>query len=360
VDQVHRADPQVVPAGLAARVARVAVVAALIAFSALGLADTAAARAVSPSRRPAVPVVQLRFARLGNVGVVINGPLILIGARTLIDERTDVTVTLAPPPGCEAVALGGPYVAANCGGVGPVTAQLPEPELYSIASGKWTAVTLAPRIAALCSEASPYSCSISGVGADWISVSTADCDHCAELTLFQNLATGQVSPDPTAVRTLPDLNSSTLASPICSPLRLPPSTLEDAGTESATLGLLDLDGRFGLSTSTTTDGTTTTNLVHCGSHVQTFICHCGTDDDGGFRDIGLNAAVAIWAPRAALGVPHLDGLSLATRRRFLIDLPAGVAGGDVGFQLSSRTLYVWNSENPAGVFAAPSPQLNRK
>lgn len=234
---------------------------------------------------------------------------------------------------------------------------LPLPSLYSIADDTWTAVPLAPSIATTCASAD--FCQISRVGRYWLAVVEQLCNHCASPTVFQSLTTGQVRPDPTAATTLPDLNSPDLATAVCSPLRLPPSTTNDAGDIVRTLGLLDFAGQFALATSTASDGSSTTYLERCASRLHTFVCHCSPSRSGSFRAVVANAHVVIWAPPIAFGsaISHLDGLYLPSRRRFLIPLPAAArARGTEGLLLSSRSLYIENSGDASKVFRAPSPR----
>jgi hypothetical protein len=63
------------------------------------------------------------------------------------------------------------------------------------------------------------SCVITGVGADWFSVSTG-CAHCHGITLYQSLLTGAArsSAGVRTATTAPDLNAPELARSICSPV----------------------------------------------------------------------------------------------------------------------------------------------
>jgi hypothetical protein len=244
-----------------------------------------------------------------------------------------------------------------CGTASRTPPFLPRPELYTIATGTWSAVALAPSIAATCAAADD--CQIRGVGRHWLAVFEQLCNHCASRTEFQSLATGGVRPDPTAATTLPDLNSPTLANAVCSPLRLPASTTNDAGEVAATLGSLDVAGRFALATSTASDGSGATYLERCGSRLHSFVCRCSPLANASFRAIAANAHVVIWAPPAPFGtaISHLDGLYLPSRRRFLIPLPAAARGrGAEGLQVSSRSIYIENSGNGSRVFRAPIPR----
>jgi hypothetical protein len=255
------------------------------------------------------------------------------------------------------VAIGGPWIAANCAiGSGPPTF-LPRPALYSIAARTWTAVPLAPSIAATCATAD--ACQIRGVGRHWLAIYEQLCNHCASPIVFQNLGTGEVKPDPTAATTLPDLDSPTLAAAVCRPLRLPRSTTLDAGETVPSLGSLTFAGRFALATSGAAAGPDTTYLQRCGSRLHTFVCHCSALTAGNFRAVVANARVVIWAPPTPIATPvsHLDGMYLPSRRRFVIPLPvAARARGIESLLLTSRTLYIANNGDTAHVFRAPSPR----
>jgi hypothetical protein len=332
---------------------RIATVAALSALAALALAlaSSADGRPAASSRR-SVAVLRLPFHPLGGVNVIAAGRYTLLGGTTLIDESTAARTPLTPPAACHAAAVGAPWVAFDCAAAGDV----PAPELYSIPSAAWTAVALAPGIAATCAAAQDgQGCRITGVGRSWIAIFDGQCYHCRGAVLFQSVATGQTRPDPTAATARPDLDSPTLAARVCSPLRLPPSLVDDAGTQVPALGSLTFSGRYALATSTSADGLTSTYLERCGQHVHTFLCHCSGARSGSFGALAINGSLAVWAPT---GSTHLDGLYLATRRRFLIPLPAAetAQAGTIDLQLSSRTLYVASSASPIAVFAAAAPR----
>jgi len=332
--------------------------AAVLAITGFWPPTSAGARPADRGRR-GVPVVRLAFSPVAGPDILVDGPRVLLGGRTLIDERTGAQTQIAPPPGCVPIAIGGPWIAAECGIPRPAP-YLPEPALYSITTGGWSAVPLAPSIAASCTI--DEDCHIRRVGRDWLAIFGGLCNHCAGRTLFQRILTGEARPDPTAATTLPDLSSPTLAAPVCSPLRLPPSTIDDTGAVAATLGRLDFAGRFALATTDSASGPSTTYLEHCGSSLHTFVCHCDTNALGYFHALVANDHVVIWATRTRLGMssPHLDGLYLPSRRRFQIPLPpALISHGPVYLQLSSRTLYLDNGgggTSAPNVFSAPAPR----
>jgi hypothetical protein len=300
-------------------------------------------------------VRHLAFAAVAAMRVQADGPHVLLGDRTLIDERTNAQTSITPPPGCVALTIGGPWIAANCG-LGSRTPLdiAPRPALYSISAGTWTSVALAPSIAAFCANAE--NCGIRSVGRHWLGI--YEQSFGGSQIVFQNLTSGQVRPDPTAATTLPDLDAATLAQTVCSPLRVPPST--EVGHDP-TPGSLIFAGRFAVAT--TSSLPSTTYVRRCGSRSRTFVCHCNPGMVGNLRSVAINAHVVIWVPPTPEGAPlgtavtHLDGMYLPDRQRFIIPLPPAARGrGSEALLLTSRSLYIQNSSDGSRLFRARSPR----
>jgi hypothetical protein len=94
-------------------------------------------------------------------------------------------------------------------------------ELYSIADGTSETVTSSPGVpqwTLTCSDMSRIS-RTDGVGVYWIRWDTG-CYHCADITYFQNIQSGQLRDDLTNATTFADLNSPTLAHNTCPGVRL--------------------------------------------------------------------------------------------------------------------------------------------
>jgi hypothetical protein len=88
-----------------------------------------ARRGESP-RRLAVRVRHRAFSPVATMNVLVDGPRVLLGGRTLIDEGTHSQTSVTPPAGCAPVAIGGPWIAATCGIASHTPPFLPQPELY--------------------------------------------------------------------------------------------------------------------------------------------------------------------------------------------------------------------------------------
>jgi hypothetical protein len=321
----------------------------------LALAAVFGGLVLAPSADARSRVRHLAFAPVAATRVLADGPRVLLGDRTLIDERTNAQTSITPPPGCVASTIGGPWIAAGCDLDSRTPADIaPRPALYSIATGTWRAVALAPSIAAFCANAED--CQIRSVGRHWLGI--YEQDFGGSQIVFQNLTSGQVRPDPTASTTLPDLNSATLARTVCSPLRVPPST--EVGHDP-TPGSLIFAGRFAVAT--TSSLPSTTSVQRCGSRSRTFVCHCDPGVVGNLRSVAINAHVVIWVPPTPEGAPlgtavtHLDGMYLPGRQRFVIPLPPDARGrGTEALLLSSRSLYIQNSSDGSRMFRARSPR----
>jgi hypothetical protein len=130
----------------------------------------------------------------------------------LIDDQTGKRTTLTPPTMCAATGdlVGGGWVLTSCVGYGN-----PPYQLYSIATRTWTAVNSSGGLPG-------------AIGSDWIEYygpTEPGCvEHCSYQYSFGDITTGQLQTLPTwapGATTIPDLNSTGLASPLCSPLQVP-------------------------------------------------------------------------------------------------------------------------------------------
>jgi hypothetical protein len=318
-------------------------------------AMTASAR---PRRHHSPLVLHLGFRGAGTAtAVTAEGRYVLVSGAysaangtpdTLIDERTG-TETSVSYPGCSPVALGEPWLVYTCA---PDYGTM---ELYALPTGGWTAVTLH----------AGYSIGWSpiAIGARWIQLQEFCADgpsHCLNSYAFQNLQTGNITPDPTSATTYADLNSPTLARRVCKPLHVPMvDGPEGEVIYAAQPGALAFYGKFAISSS----GMTGAHgfLERCGSRLH--------------RQIGLpNLVGAAFAASSHFvvwqsGQHQLGGLFLPSLRRFVIPLPAGIntqSSNGIGFPgtiaASSRHLYLLNSSDTSSIrsyWIAPLPSLRR-
>jgi hypothetical protein len=268
---------------------------------------------------------------------------------TLVDELTGKRKQIPLSPGCGTSGqsrIDGPWlVVESCGPQShPVT------DLYSLATGRWRAVSASPSL----NPCSSCDAEITPVdaGRHWVGYFVLTCPNTlhgcrARYTRFQNLDTGAVVNDPTGGRTIADLNSPRLARRVCSPLRVPWA------------GALTFDGKFAVARGTTKDGTPEIWLERCGSSRRLVLLK----QPDTVPTWGSNGSAVVWGSRlSALGGVFLPSLS-----RFTVPLPkaaitgpcsAGSAGhGDVpsctqAIGLTGHKLYVlanrrlWTANTP--------------
>ena len=183
---------------------------------------------------------------------------------TLMDEQTGRRTSVSPPVPSgyecqgEGVAIGGPWLAFECWvssptGV-PVAFRL---ELYRIATGQWRSVqdpfTQAP---------------VQGIGADWIEYWVPVANATYPKFVFQNIYTGQtqsLAAWQPGGRIVPNLNLSSLAQPLCAPLRVPNAW---EGTEEDWPGTISFFGRAAVVGGTSQDERAFGYLERCGTHMH--------------------------------------------------------------------------------------------
>jgi hypothetical protein len=241
-------------------------------------------------------------ADLTQAGVLIND---LSGERTQFSHA-----------GCNSPVLGGPWlVFQNCGG--------PQVTLYSITGG--ASMNVLPP-----SGADPVA-----LGSDWVEFDR-NCDlvHVCPNYTFVNVQSGAEQPPPKTTPTrIVDLNSPTLVSAVCRPLRVPGN------------GQLILDGRFALA-----DSRRGVFLEHCGSRLHERLA----------GNVYCSASTrAIVCPTSS---PRLTfrGVWLPSRRSFVLAIPTWLARlersfGFERFFAGPRHLYVlyadgrlWSTALPSG------------
>jgi hypothetical protein len=291
----------------------------------------------------------------------------------VLDEQTGQKTTIVRPGCYPNGAIGGPWLAVDCGivysaGGGTATTAA---ELYSLATGQWTPVPTPPPLPC---DIDDLSCSISTValGSHWIEYDNTSCsDHCLragglpDVYSFENLATGVTVADPRGPHTVVDLNSSTLSQRLCSPLGVPvfpdPSgLLTPAGLARADLGSMTLDGSFAIATR---------GLPPPGNGDVSYLERCGTrlhmriapldflTPDGPSGPAGwctpptcgplANPHIVVWAS----STQELSGVFLPSLTQFVIHLPA--LGPLAQIALTTRTLYV--IDHTGRLWATKSP-----
>jgi hypothetical protein len=266
-------------------------------------------------------------------------------------------------PGCPPSSIGSPWPLFACGtGDGPASSM----ELYVFATKAWRTVTLAPAVQDAsdnCILVGPGSCGeIDGVGADWIEFDETTY-HGSQDRVFQNIATGEVRDDPTTATTTADLNSPSLAQPLCSPLTTPHGT-EYAGDEF--YGSLQFYGMFAIANAED-NGEQTAYLEHCGTKLHRLLTDANDTYRSSLPPMSADAHAVIWQSRA----DSLTGLFLPGMQRFTVKLPAAAVGvpsicSQSGYNfcfdpiaLTSRRLYLVGQGSSQGtLWEATSPSLS--
>jgi hypothetical protein len=188
-----------------------ALICGLLAFSVCATRSAAPARAKS-----AAPIVLRQgFERVG-IGdwVLATGAYVYLASPaegpccgTVINDRTGQRTAFVHPD-CGPFVFGGPWLLAEC--VPPVPASV---GLEELTTGAWLTFT------------APVGEHPVAAGADWIEFMRLEScsDYCRFAYTFENIRTGTLRTIPYrgGGRTIPDLNTPTLARRLCSPLRLP-------------------------------------------------------------------------------------------------------------------------------------------
>lgn len=260
-------------------------------------------------------------------------PNITTTAALVTNEATGVTTPL-PPPHCQPTAMGGGWLLY--GGCDPRSGAHVDAELYGLATGQWQSVTF-NRSAATSSLDTSLSPDV--VGTYWLGLSVG-CYHCAAAgaEVYQNIATGQVwGGEGTGPHAQADPNLASLIRPVCRPLTVPVLSPGSFDTPEVTWGSITpvAGGLFVRS------GERGSELVRCGSHRRMWLCKC---------EPTISRTLLLWQ----WGRRELRGVTLPSRRRVRVPLPAGVAARDKGYEytldLTSRNLYV---QSERGLFIAP-------
>ncbi len=237
---------------------------------------------------------------------------------TLIDERTGQRTALSPP-GCTSffAEIGGPWLMFTCDNTGIE-------QLYDLSTHAWTTVHTT------CTSNGIGQCGPVGVGTDWIRFEDG-CYHCADSFWDQSIRTGRVRKDPAIPggTKIADLNSPTLVSGLCRPLRVPASAAPTPDEETEP-GFLTRFGQFALASRVPPDFADNGAFIYlerCGTHLYKTLPGDPTSPPVADRD------AVIWVSRS-----HLGGLVLPSLRPLRIVVAAGVAQGPVA--LSGSTLYL--------------------
>lgn len=248
---------------------------------------------------------------------------------SLIDEQPGRRTAVSTPAGCVSAAIGGGRLVFGCAGKPGAFLVI---KLYSLSSGRLTNLPPAAQLERYddgCASDSSPGCGVSltGIGRAWIEFDET-CYHCGDNYVFQNLRTGKVRRDPTSLTTVPDLNSSSLARKVCSPLQV--------------VGSLEFLGPFAIA-----------------RHAGTFLERCGTRlreriDRVGTPLVTSNHLV-VWQPPV---LSELDGVLLPSLRRVVIKLPRRFTQNMyIHVVLSSRNLYVQTETDQVWEARIPEPSL---
>ena len=282
--------------------------------------------------------VRLHFRPLGLGSASTDGRYVVLASGyagpdvklTLIDGLTGTKRPLPQSDPCTAVsAFGGPWlVGSGCFSAdGAQTVAL-----YSLASRQTRSVTINDNECSYQNNLGGQSCRVQSAGADWIGFEIS-AYHEANQGLFQNLQTGALTSEPTLTPTTQvDLNSPTLTSRICPPLRqVPNSSLSFYGP----FAIDEVERHHAFPE----------YLVRCGSKLHMRLTSPLDVFGAGPRVFGSSSAL-MWPAGAHL----LEGIALPSLARFEIRTPSAFDDQVTSFTLSSRTLYA--EDNNMDLWAA--------
>jgi hypothetical protein len=298
-----------------------------VAVPALALAD----RSAGPRE------VRLQFRRVGLGSASTDGRYVVLASGyagpdvkvTLIDGRTGTRRPLPQSDSCTALGGFGPPGSHLLEGTGCVSSsgKLTIP-LYSLMTGRTRFVTIN---SIDCNVEGEEECS-AGAGSDWAAF-TLTAYHEPTQSGYQNLRTGAVTSGPTLTPTTQlDLNSPTLTSRICPPLRNVPNSS------------LTFYGRFAID-EVEHGHAFPEYLVRCGSKLHMRLTSPLDVFGTGPRVFGSSSAL-MWPAGAHL----LEGIALPSLARFEIRTPSAFDDQVTSFTLSSKTLYA--EDNNIDLWAA--------
>jgi hypothetical protein len=255
----------------------------------------------------------------------------------LINEQTGVR-RLVPRSGCFAIGVSaGRWVLFDCYG-----STAGNYELYSIPHRTWRPV------------AAPTRANPDAIGAYWIEYFSVDNGT----YVFQNIQTATLRALPAwrpGGTTIPDLDSPSLATRLCSPLRVPADWSPYARwsaypyNEKLHTGEVTVDGNFavleGTSRPTSTGEINEYGYVEkCGSRVRKPTSQGVVANPNVIIGPGSRSTLTGWL------LPSLTPVTMAAP-----GYDQGVYGDQTSIALSSHSLYLWDSVDDALV--APSPAL---
>jgi hypothetical protein len=334
----------------------------LVAFVAI-LGSTLDAADAKPRKRTSAVVLHPRLHRTDKHvdGIASNGRYVFLlqspsylGEGELIDGRTGDRTSISRP-GCSvdswiAQPFGGPWLMFDC----LPTGAMPYEALYRLTDRTWKVLPPPPNFCAGAADACGYSAI--AVGADWVEWVTT-CYHCNDARYFQNIWTGEVRTLPSwqpGSTTVPDLNSTGLASQLCAPLRVPAVWNLAAHSTVADPGTISLFGRNAIAWGSDADGVGSMYLERCASRLHRRIGPAFPPPEhlaaGPF--LTRNADALMWGRSGRL----LAGVFLPTLTPLTVSLPASVNIGRIA--LGSRTLYLWDTDT-SEVWTMPAPKRPR-
>lgn len=302
---------------------------------------SAAASHRQPNRlaKPVMLDPRFRLVATGIHSVFTNGRYVFLSNHSptaagtggkLFDEQTGRHVTVRTRPGCNPMAIGGPWLLFTCDGLSPQAV-----ELYALATGHWQAVANTPGQAI-------------AVGADWIEYDVRCGEHCSDTIVFQSIQTGEVRSLAAWRRggtTIPDLNSSSLAAKVCSPLRVPEG-FEPYGL-SPQPGSLTFYGRSAIAfaySGPSGNQSAQIDVERCGTRRR----EANLSNVSGGYPFAANSHVALAHGVRGTG---LVGVFLSSFQRFTLPL----ALGEGVAALSSRRLFVLGNAGRLFATASPTP-----
>jgi hypothetical protein len=191
-----------------------------------------------------------------------------------------------------------------------------------IASREWRTVTVSPQIVSPCGSITycDGGSQLVDTGSDWLEFSESTCplgEHCSSRSVFQNIYTGRVLPDPAVQggHEMANLDSPQLAEPVCPPLAVPRGF--NIFTQPGP-GILRFDGRFALASSPVPRGGSRTYLQECGTHLRQLLESANPDQATG--PLAANLDAVVWQQtQLNLHVEFLPSL-----KRYLVRLPRGL------------------------------------
>ena len=271
----------------------------------------------------------------GNVESVSPGGryLALTGLRggvTLYDKQTKTRQPIVPPAcpaggGDGGAAFGGPWLAFEC----PSAAGGALLDLYDLEDETWSETSINSEG---CDQSLGTACQVDGIGSTWIRLMQSNgLAHATYTWYLQNIATGEVEPDPADAPGPPvqdDLDTASGTATLCAAVTAPAFHSAYGPTDGAPIASFwHQFGNYLLITGTAEDegGGSPDHLYRCGSSRALLDLP---------RDTFVSTQAVVHQNAAGARFPRLNGRFLPSLRSFSVLRPKGLV-----VAMSNRTIY---------------------